>query len=183
MKAVLTPALLTLALAGCAQQNLVLPALNTTDVGQRLEQSDYVAIDQTTFRSLEYDHSGRVSTWSNGATRNSGSVVPVNLSYLDDGTPCREVEQTATVQRRTATAAGRACRSAQGVWSIVHSWLVGEWRDSPPDRRPITPPPPPYYTGPEPTPPPRGGRPPLPGGSGQGNWQPLGDSLAPGGRR
>jgi len=188
MKKISLPVLgLALLLGGCATYvppsptgfTAVLPALVASNPGRYLSYDDMRILDQVTRDNLEFRQTGDTDFWRNVATRHSGSVTSLSVLYRADGTPCRDLEQTAVVNDVVARARGRACREVNGVWDVVQSYLLPTgWSDGSDSLPPVSPDPgyhPPVHH-PVVHPPIKPGQP--------GNWQTLGDSLAPsGGRR
>lgn len=83
------------------------PSLTTADLGM---------VAETTQRVLETNRIGESANWSNAGSGNRGTVTPTRTYATDDGRPCREFQQTATVEGRTRLARDAACRSAAGAW-------------------------------------------------------------------
>lgn len=91
-----------------------------SSIGKSLDRADRIYATQTANRALESNPSGRTSTWSNPDSGHSGSVTPRRTVYASDGSPCRDYETTVTIDGRTETATGRACRQSDGTWKIVN---------------------------------------------------------------
>lgn len=194
MKKLSLPALgLAMLLGGCATYvppsgvsgfSAVLPALASSDAGRYLTYSDLRILDGVARDNLEFRQTGDTDFWRNSDTRHAGSVTSLSVLYRADGTPCRDLEQTAVVNSLVARARGRACRAPNGVWEVVQSYLlpVG-WND--PSGMPLPPVGPgPGYHPPVNTHPTHNTHPttnPVLTPGQPGNWQTLGDSLAPGG--
>lgn len=73
---------------------------------------------QTTQRTLEHEPSGHTSEWVNPDNHHSGTVTPTR-TYESESGPCREFQQSVTIDGRTERAYGTACRQADGSWKIV----------------------------------------------------------------
>jgi surface antigen len=91
-----------------------------SSVGKSLDKADRLYATQTANNALERNPSGRTSTWSNPDSGHSGSVTPTRTVHAADGSPCRDYETTVTIDGRTETAVGRACRQSDGTWRIVN---------------------------------------------------------------
>ena len=91
-----------------------------SSVGKSLDKADRLYATQTANNALERNPSGQRSTWSNPDSGHSGSVTPTRTVYASDGLPCRDYETTVTIDGRTETAVGRACRQSDGTWRIVN---------------------------------------------------------------
>ncbi len=62
---------------------------------------------------------GETIAWNNTESANSGAVTPVRDGTSPSGLYCREFQQTITVNGRTESAYGTACREPDGTWKIV----------------------------------------------------------------
>jgi len=172
---------LALLLGGCTTYvptggfSAVLPALTATPPGDRLSYDDLHILNSVAQDNLEERTSGREDFWRNVQTRNFGSVVSFGVIYAGDGTPCRDMEQTATVRGRVARARGRACRASNGIWGVIQSYGLPSGTTSGTFMPPVT------GINPPPTHPVQ--NPPVLAPGQPGHWQTLGDSLAPGGAK
>jgi len=68
--------------------------------------------------ALERSPSGITSTWNNPKSGNYGTITP-SPGYVEDGQYCRPYTQTITVDSKTRTIKGTACRQDDGTWIIV----------------------------------------------------------------
>ncbi|MFP6748903.1 MAG: RT0821/Lpp0805 family surface protein [Alphaproteobacteria bacterium] len=91
------------------------------EVGKSLDRADRLAMGQTTQRTLEATPSGDTVSWRNPDSGNSGTITPQPSYQNGTGQYCREYEQTISVQGKTETAYGTACRQPDGSWKIVSS--------------------------------------------------------------
>ncbi len=107
-------------LVGVAVGTLV-GAFVGSEIGKSLDNADKQAMERTNQHALETSRSGTTSTWRNPDSGHSGSITPEPGFVDDSGLNCREYTQTITVDGRTETAVGTACRNADGTWSIVQS--------------------------------------------------------------
>lgn len=96
----------------------VLGAFAGSEVGKSLDRADELYMARTTQASLEHTRTGTTSTWSNPDSGHGGTVTPVDTYRRDDGTYCREFQQTVTVGGETQQAYGTACRQPDGSWKI-----------------------------------------------------------------
>ena len=97
----------------------VLGGIIGSEVGKSLDRADRAHMHRTTQQSLETQNTGQSSTWRNPDSQHSGTVTPTRTYQRDDGRPCREFQQTVTIDGRTERAYGRACRQSDGSWKIV----------------------------------------------------------------
>ncbi len=91
-----------------------------SEVGKSLDKADRLYAQQTASHALESNRTGQRSSWSNPDSGHSGSMTPTRTVYADNGQPCRDYETTVTIDGRTETATGRACRQSDGTWKIVN---------------------------------------------------------------
>lgn len=136
IKPVLLFAFLAGMLAGCA---------GTLD--QRFVAADRQIIAAATQEALEKNRTGEGKNWINPATDRRGTVMPTR-TFKRSGFPCREIQQTATIEGRTTIAYDVACRRDDGTWkSEDYASLDGAITDAPSyqDRRYYDPSYYPYY--------------------------------------
>ncbi len=98
----------------------VLGALLGSSVGKSLDRADRIYASQTANNALESNPIGQSSSWSNPDSGHSGSITPTRTVRVADGSPCRDYETTVTIDGRTETAVGRACRQSDGTWKVVN---------------------------------------------------------------
>lgn len=91
-----------------------------SEVGKSLDKADRLYAQQTANQAFERNPVGQTSTWSNPDSGHSGTVTPTKTVYTPDNEPCRNYETTVTIDGRTETATGRACRQPDGTWRIVN---------------------------------------------------------------
>ena len=89
-------------------------------VGKSLDRADRAAMQNTSQNALEKNPVGRTSSWSNPDSGNKGTVTPTRTYQTASGSPCREYQQTVTINGKTEQAYGRACRQADGSWKITN---------------------------------------------------------------
>jgi surface antigen len=90
-------------------------------IGEQLDCADQQYHAVTTHDALEYQPSGRPSSWNNPDTGHSGTVMPVRTWQQEDGTYCRDFTQSIVVEGRVEEATGTACRNSDGTWRIASS--------------------------------------------------------------
>lgn len=73
---------------------------------------------RTTHDALETQPVGQASSWRNPDAQTSGSVTPTRTWARDDGTQCRDYQQTVTIEGRQETMTGTACRQQDGTWKV-----------------------------------------------------------------
>jgi len=89
-------------------------------IGESLDCKDRQYNNTTAQKSLETQPSGTTSSWVNPDSGHEGSITPTRTYQRDDGTYCRDFEQTITVEGKTQQATGTACRQPDGSWQIVN---------------------------------------------------------------
>jgi surface antigen len=107
-------------LVGVAAGTL-LGAFIGSEIGKSLDKADQEYMARTNQQALETNRSGTTSTWRNPDSGHSGTITPEPGYVNNDGLNCREYTQTITVEGRTETAVGTACRNPDGTWRIVQS--------------------------------------------------------------
>lgn len=98
----------------------LLGAVLGSSVGKSLDKADRIHANQTANNALERNPVGQSSTWSNPDSGHSGTVTPTRTVHTSSGLPCRDYETTVTIDGRTETAVGRACRQSDGTWKVVN---------------------------------------------------------------
>ncbi|MBL26124.1 MAG: hypothetical protein CMM50_01040 [Rhodospirillaceae bacterium] len=102
--------LLAAVLSGCAATK--------PSVREALVESDRMALRQATQDALENNKVGEATSWANETTGARGTVLPTR-TFEDYGRPCREFQQSASTEMRTAFAYGTGCRDGAGSWEII----------------------------------------------------------------
>ena len=97
----------------------LLGALIGSEIGKSLDRADQLAMQHETQSSLETAPTGTTSTWHNPDSGNSGTITPTQTYQRNDGTHCREFQQTVTVGGEMQEAYGTACRQPDGSWLII----------------------------------------------------------------
>lgn len=91
-----------------------------SEVGKSLDRADRLYAQRTTQTALETQPSGTTSTWNNPDSGHSGTVTPTKTYKAESGHYCREYQQTVTIDGKTETAHGTACREEDGTWRIAN---------------------------------------------------------------
>jgi surface antigen len=86
-----------------------------------LDEADRQAMVRAAQKALEENRNGESTSWSNPETGHLGTVMPVRTFDADSGRPCREYQQTATVEGKTGMAYQTACREPDATWRIAGS--------------------------------------------------------------
>jgi surface antigen len=89
-----------------------------SQVGKSMDQADVAYANRSTQTALNNGVSGQPVVWRNPDSGHQGTIIP-QPAYQQDGTYCREFQQTITVGGQTQDAYGRACRQPDGSWKIV----------------------------------------------------------------
>lgn len=98
--------------------------------GESLDCKDQQYHTQTAHEALEYQPSGRPSTWSNPDSGHSGSIMPTRTWQRETGQYCRDYTQSIIVDGRVEEAIGTACREENGTWQIVSNQPVQATQNS-----------------------------------------------------
>lgn len=102
-------AILLMTLAGCAG----------APITDKLRPGDFGLIIKTTAAALEGGKDGESTNWTNPSTGHLGTVTPF-ATFDDQHRPCRNYQQTVTIEGQTAFAYDTACRGADGIWSSLN---------------------------------------------------------------
>ena len=86
--------------------------------GNLLDNADREAAYRAQQNALETQRSGQATTWRNPDSGNSGTFTPQAAFQDSSGQYCREFQQTITVDGKTQTAYGLACRQPDGTWKL-----------------------------------------------------------------
>ncbi len=89
-----------------------------SEIGRTMDEQDRMRADQ----AVNQAHTapvGETIAWNNPESGNSGAVTPVRDGTSTSGLYCREFQQTITVNGRSESAYGTACREPDGAWRIV----------------------------------------------------------------
>ncbi len=89
-----------------------------SEIGRTMDEQDRMRADQ----AVNQAHTapvGETIAWNNPESGNFGAVTPVRDGTSTSGLYCREFQQTITVNGRSESAYGTACREPDGTWKIV----------------------------------------------------------------
>ena len=91
-----------------------------SELGRSMDEQDRLYAQQTEQYAFEQGATGRDYSWRNPDTGHQGTVRPGPAYYNDGGNECREFTHAITIDGRSETAAGVACRNPDGTWRIVN---------------------------------------------------------------
>lgn len=92
----------------------VLGAVIGREIGRDLDDRDRACVGH----SLELVKDGQSVRWTNDKTRVTYLLTPL-ASGPGDSKSCRKYNIKASLDGKSKTTAGRACRNSEGTWSIV----------------------------------------------------------------
>jgi surface antigen len=92
----------------------VLGAFAGSNIGRQLDGYD----EQRAQRALEYNETGRSSSWVNPDQGHAVTFVPTDTYRGSSGQYCREYQTHVEVGHRVEDAYGTACRQPDGSWEI-----------------------------------------------------------------
>ncbi|MEW6168386.1 MAG: RT0821/Lpp0805 family surface protein [Pseudomonadota bacterium] len=84
------------------------------NIGRHMDEQDRIR----TSEALEYNPTGKASTWRNPDTQAVYTVTPTGTVETAQG-PCREFTMDADIGGKSQQVYGTACRQADGSWKIV----------------------------------------------------------------
>lgn len=84
-------------------------------LGAGLDSRDRRRALEAEYRALEYMPAGQSVAWGDRASR--GGVVMAGSPYRVGSQDCRQYSHTVTVDGRSQTARGAACRNPDGSWT------------------------------------------------------------------
>ena len=99
---------------------VILGGLAGRTLGSKLDEADQIEADQSTQAALESAPTGQAQSWVNPDTGSSGGTTPGQAFYDHLGRPCRPFEQLITVDGRSETIRGTACRRNDGTWEVAN---------------------------------------------------------------
>lgn len=88
-------------------------------IGASLDRADMAYYNRSSQQALETAQTNTPVTWSNPDSGNSGTITPTRTFQSNDGTYCREYNQTIVVQGKPTQGYGTACRQPDGSWKII----------------------------------------------------------------
>ena len=107
----------TLAAVGAG---VLLGGLLGGEVGGSLDRADRLYAERNAQRALEGASTGSTSSWVNPDSEHSGTFTPEQTHDAVQGQTCREYLQTVTVDGRTQSTYGTACRQPDGSWRLLN---------------------------------------------------------------
>ena len=90
-----------------------------SEAGKSLDRADKAYAERSAQQALEYNARGQTAAWRNPDTGHRGSTTPVETYRTASGEDCRVYETDVTIDGRTESATGRACRQADGTWRVI----------------------------------------------------------------
>jgi surface antigen len=91
-----------------------------SEVGRSMDRTDRIYAERTAQRTLEHEPVGRTRSWSNPDNGHYGTVTPERTYESREGRYCREYQTTVTIDGRTQSAYGTACRQQDGSWQVMN---------------------------------------------------------------
>jgi surface antigen len=89
-----------------------------SEIGRSMDDTDRLKAQQAQQQAVNAPI-GNTITWNNPNNANQGSYTPTRDGYTQSGRYCREFRETVTIDGRTETGTGVACRRADGTWEIM----------------------------------------------------------------
>ena len=89
-------------------------------LGAAMDCQDQQYHVDTTQNAMEKQPTGQASTWVNPDSGHSGTITPVKTYQTNEGTNCRDFNQTLNVDGQVEEMQGTACRQPDGTWKIVN---------------------------------------------------------------
>ena len=86
------------------------------DSSPGLDNADLIIIASATQHALEVGKVDESANWNNPANGHLGTITPTRTFERHGKQPCRDFQQTATIDGRTRFAFDTACRKADGAW-------------------------------------------------------------------
>ena len=81
--------------------------------------SDLVFYQNATSQSLASVEPGKVVSWTNPESGNSGMIRTTNDAVVTNGMTCRPYRSTLALKNSIQSSDGTACQTADGQWQIV----------------------------------------------------------------
>jgi len=103
-----------------------LAACTSTPPRATMTAADLQLVTAATQDALEQNRVGESANWTNPATGHLGTVTPTQTLERASGVPCRDFQQTVTVEGRTTFAYDRVCRNADGLWQSTRYGSLAE---------------------------------------------------------
>jgi surface antigen len=84
------------------------------NIGRSMDEADQSCLTQ----SLEHAEDGQEIAWNNPDSGTRYQITPTKTVQTADNRYCREYTSTATIDGKTETTYGHACRQPDGAWEI-----------------------------------------------------------------
>ncbi|MDE1148396.1 MAG: RT0821/Lpp0805 family surface protein [Azospirillaceae bacterium] len=98
---------------------VLLGGLAGSSIGKRMDEADRAAMERNT--QMAYTAPvGQPIVWNNPNNDHQVVVTPVRDGTRNDGSYCREFQQTIVVAGEKQQGYGTACRQPDGSWKIVN---------------------------------------------------------------
>ena len=91
-----------------------------SEAGKSLDRADRIHAARAAQDTLEYGPTGTTGSWVNPDNGHSGTMTPRRTFESLSGENCRDYETTVTIDGRTESAYGTACRRGGGRWMIMN---------------------------------------------------------------
>ena len=91
-----------------------------SEIGKSLDRADQLAMERNSQSTLESAPTHQVSSWRNPDSGHSGTMTPTRTYQSPQGRNCREYTKTVTIDGRTETVRGKACRPHDGTRKIAN---------------------------------------------------------------
>lgn len=101
-----------------ALQGTLIASIEKGELGPSIEQSDREAAYQAEYFALQSGRPGTPVAWRGGNPGHAGEVIPGPI-YRVNQYECRDYAHTVTINGRSASARGTACREPDGSWRPV----------------------------------------------------------------
>ncbi len=89
------------------------------EIGKQLDERQRLILASTTDKTLEISRSGTEVPWRDPDSGAYGTVTPRPAYQNARGEYCREYQQKVTIDGKTNSAYGRACRQPDGSWKFA----------------------------------------------------------------
>ena len=83
-------------------------------------EADLAKMAEATQQALENNKVGVSTNWSVEGSTHLGTATVTRTFEDDSGAPCREFQETVTIDGETQAAFGTACRDVEGNWTRTH---------------------------------------------------------------
>ncbi len=100
---------------------VILGGLGGGAIGSLIDDSDKEQAVRAQQQALAENTDGQSSAWTDPTDGHSGTYTPQNTYTSADGRTCRDYQQTVTIDGKTETATGTACKQADGSWRVYNA--------------------------------------------------------------